>query len=499
MSAFNDLNGIPASASELTLRTILKNEWGFRGFVVSDWESLTEMLAHGFCEDDRQAALEGARAGVDMEMVSRTYSTHLPGLIAEGKIRPESVDASVRAILRVKFALGLFDDPHRSSGRQGVLVTDAHRAVARAVARQSLVLLKNDKGALPLARGISRLAVIGPLADAPREQLGCWIPDGSEADSITPLAALREALSGTEIRFAPGLPAASSRDTRGLDDAVHAARGADATLLFLGEEAFLSGEAHSRAFIDLPGAQESLLRAVADAGRPLIVVVLAGRPLVLGDVIERADAVIYAWHPGTMAGPAIADVLLGDESPSGRLPASLPRAVGQIPVYYAHKNTGRPPAPGAKGVPTGTPLDPSDFSARHLDVETAPLLAFGFGGSYTRFSYANLRLSSARVPIGSSFQATVEVTNSGPVRGGEVVQLYVRDLVGNVTRPVKELKGFQRIELEPGATRAVTFTLKSSDLAFWGRDMTFAEERGRFHLWIGPNSTEGLRADFELV
>ncbi len=331
-------------------------------------------------------------------------------------------------------------------------------------------------------------------------QLGCWAFDYRAEDTITPLHALSEALAGKcTVRFTAGLPDARSTETAGFAPAQHLAAECDAAVLFLGEDASLTGEAHCRAFLDLPGAQTALLTAVAASGKPLIAVVMAGRPLVLSDILDKVNALLYAWHPGTMGGPALAALLLGQRAPSGKLPVSFPRAVGQVPIYYNHKNTGRPPALGENYAPTGTPLDPVGYTSAYLDVDPRPLFPFGYGLSYTTFAYSELALSSTTLRPGESLTARVTLTNSGQRTAEEVVQLYVRDLVGSVTRPVKELKDFQRIRLAPGTRQTVTFTLNTDQLAFHNAAMQYVVEPGKFLLMVGGNSDEVLTAEFELV
>ena len=498
MSAFNEVNGIPASGNELTIRRILKKEWKFDGFVVSDWASIEEMIAHGYCADRREAAVAGLRAGVDMEMVSPCYRDNLAALVESGRVPLAWIDDAVRRILRIKFRLGLFDRPFIET-QSGVLLNEQHLAVARRVAAGSCVLLKND-GVLPLDCGVRRVAVIGPLADAPADQLGCWTVDGLARDTITPLAALRTALGGrADVRFAAGLPTARSTDTTGIAEAVAAARDADVAILFLGEDAGMSGEAHCRAFLDLPGAQMELLERVAAVGRPVAVVVMAGRALALGPVVEKAGAVLYAWHPGTMGGPALADLLLGVESPSGRLPVTMPRHVGQVPLYYAKKSTGRPPRDEERGAPAGTPLDPKDFTSRYMDIEHTPLFPFGYGLTYSSFEYKDLRLSAPVMTRDQPLVASVLLTNTGVREAVEVVQLYVRDVAASVTRPVKELKDFQRVSLAAGESRRVEFALRSPQLAFHGTDLKPVVEAGEFRLWIGPDAARGDSVAFSLA
>ncbi len=488
MSAFNDLNGTPASGNAFTIRQVLKSEWGFDGFVVSDWASVQELIAHGYCAGPKDAAAAGITAGVDMEMVSRCYVEHAERLLKEHRLSMDLIDDAVRRILRIKFRLGLFDRGPAPTVSERVILSPAHLAVARELATQSCVLLKNN-GALPLRRTIRRLAMIGPLADSGGDQLGCWAMDGVGHDTRTPLAALRE-LYGKRLRYAAGVESAKSSDTKGLRSAVAAARSADAVVLFLGEDGRMSGEAHARAFLDVPGAQEALLDAVKATGRPVITVLMTGRPLALAAIAEKSDALMIAWHPGTMGGPAIADLLSGKAAPSGCLPASFPRTVGQMPLYYARKNTGRPPQPGQRGAPLGTALDPKDFTATYIDVEPTPLFAFGFGLTYTTFVCAPARLSRASIRLGQSVTVSAQLRNTGRRAGTAVVQLYVRDRVGSLTRPIQELKDFRRVSLKPGRSSRVSFVLDTRDLAFHNARMERVTEPGEFEVWVALSSDQ---------
>nr|HPL29974.1 beta-glucosidase BglX [Anaerolineae bacterium] len=496
MSAFNNLNGVPATGNAFTLRKVLKGEWAFDGLVVSDWNSVIEMIAHGCAADEREAALCAVAAGVDMEMTSAAFAGHLESLLAEGRLPLELIDEAVRRILRIKLRLGLFDDPYRRN--TAVPLAPEHLEAARQAARESCVLLKND-GLLPLASTVGRVAVVGPLANDGGEQLGCWAFDGRAEDSVTPLAALSAALGEERVRYAPGLDDCRSCGERLIPAAVAAAREADVVLAFLGEDAGLSGEAHSRAFLDLPGTQQQLLDALAATGRPVAVVVMAGRPLTLEPVAEKANAVLLAWHPGTMGGPAIADLLLGVASPSGRLPATMPRTVGQVPLYYNRMNTGRPPRGDAPCVTTGTPLDPVRHYATYLDVDHRPLFPFGYGLTYSTFTYSDLELSTRELKLGEALTVAATVTNTGRARATEVAQLYVRDLVASLARPVRELKGFQRVELAPGEAARVRFALHTDDLSFHNAEMRRVTEPGRFQLWVGPDARGGLQGQFEVV
>ncbi|WP_405233121.1 glycoside hydrolase family 3 N-terminal domain-containing protein [Lentisalinibacter salinarum] len=505
MTSFSEVDGVPATASEFLLDTVLRGEWGFEGFVVSDWDSIRQLSIHGLTADDRGSAFEAARAGVDMEMHGDAYLCHLAQLVEDGEIDPAGIDAAVMRILTLKFRLGLFENPYTDPGAFPPPADEEALATAKRAALQSAVLLKNEHQALPLSTATTRtLAVIGPLADAPHDQMGTWIFDGDEGLSITPLEAVREhAGEGIDVRYLRAMDTSRSRDTAAFDEAAALAADADAVLLFLGEEAILSGEAHSRADIGLPGAQAELVARVHEAGTPVIAAILAGRPLTLSDVVDRVDAILYAWHPGTMAGPALADLVFGVESPCGKLPATLPRMVGQVPIYYNQKNTGKPPSP--ETVVHIDDIDPSapqlslGMTAFHLDAGYTPLFPFGHGLSYSTFDYEDIRTDVDEFAPGGSVTVSADVTNTGDRSAVEVAQLYVRDLVGNVTRPVRELKGFRRLRLEPGERTTVSFVLRAEDLAFYGRDMRLRTEPGEFHAWIGGSSATELQTAFRLV
>lgn len=499
MSAFNDLNGVPTSGNEFTLKKILRDEWGFDGFVVSDWTSISEMIPHGYAANGYEAAYKSAKAGVNMEMVSTNYIENLEKIIEDGNISEEWLDEMIRGILRIKFKLGLFENPYREPAADSKILSDEFKTTAKQMAVESLVLLQNKNGMLPLKEGIKKLAVIGPLADDAKSQLGTWVPDGKPEDAVTPLTALKKMLSGeVEIFYAKGMETPRSADSDGFSEAVEAAEQADAVVMFCGEDDLLSGEAHSRAFIDLPGAQSELIKAVSAAGKPIALVIMSGRPLTFNEITGDVNSILFAWHPGTMGGPAIADVLFGKQSPSGKLPVSFPRTVGQVPIYYSHKNTGRPPSEDQLGIEQGTPENPLGFVSYYLDVDFTPAYPFGYGLSYTTFEYSEIELSKSELKIGDSLKASVKVTNTGEVKGEEVVQLYIRDLFGSVTRPVKELKGFQKISLEPGESKLVDFILSTDDLKFWDIDVNFTVEPGDFNLWIGGDSQSGLMAEFKV-
>ena len=505
MTSFSDLNGIPATGNEFLLRQILRDEWGFDGFVVSDWDSVRQLQVHGLTENDKESAFQAVTAGVDMEMAGDAYIHYLAELVEDGRVSMSTIDTAVANVLRVKFRRGLFENPYTDPAKLPEIANEHALATARKAALQSVVMLKNDHNTLPLsAERMKSVALIGPLADAPYQQLGTWIFDGDRELSITPMHAIHSLVGhDVDVRYVRAMETSRSRVSEGFDEAVDIARDSDAAILFLGEESILSGEAHSRADISLPGDQAELVRRIRESGKPVIAVILAGRPLTLTNIVDEVDAILFAWHPGTMGGPAIADLLFGVESPSGKLPATFPRMVGQIPIYYSQKNTGKPPS--AENM---THIDEIDshaaqtslgMAAFHLDAGFTPLFPFGFGLSYANFEYHHLKTSDSQIRMGDTLTVSVELVNAGEVAGEEVVQLYVRDLVGSVTRPVKELKGFKRVRLDPGQSETVEFQLHTDDLAFYGRDMKLNTEAGRFHVWIGGSSNAELQGEFEIV
>ncbi len=505
MTSFSDLDGIPASAHSGLLRDVLRDQWAFEGIVVSDWESIPQLSIHGLTADDREAAIAAANAGVELEMASDTYARHLAAAVQSGHVSLATIDTAVARILRLKFELGLFEAPYAQAADDPEAAQQTALQVARKAALQSMVLLVNRNDLLPLDAGrIKKLALIGPLADDAYEQLGTWIFDGDPTLSVSALDGIRELLGGqVEIAHLPVLETSRSRDLADIDAAVAAVHAADATVLFLGEEAILSGEAHSRADIDLPGAQVQLVRRLHAVGKPLIAVILAGRPLTLSNIVDEVDAILYAWHPGSMGGPAIADLLFGIASPSGKLPVTFPRAVGQIPLYYNARNTGKPPLPETvvqiDDIPVRAPQTSFGMSAFHLDVDHTPLFCFGHGLSYTRFEYSNLQVSPAQIRPGESVQISVDLRNCGRRGAEEILQLYVRDPVASITRPVRELKGFERVRVEPGQTVRVEFRLSTDDLKFYNRQRGWVLEPGRFQVWVGGDSNSNLAGEFQLI
>ncbi|HEY2012898.1 MAG TPA: glycoside hydrolase family 3 N-terminal domain-containing protein, partial [Bryobacteraceae bacterium] len=496
MTSFNTLNGVPATGNRFLLHDVLRDEWKYDGMVVSDYTAVTEMILHGFARDPRDAARKAATAGVDMEMVSTTYFDHLKSLVESGDVSMRTIDGAVRNILRLKFRLGLFDRTFPAP--KEIAPTPESLNVAEKIATESAVLLKNERAILPLGDSVRTVAIIGPLADSPLDQMGTWSMDGRTADVQTPLAALRKQLGDGRVVYAPGLRNSRDRGHEGFAAAVDAARRADVVLLFLGEEQILSGEARSRAFLELPGAQEALVDAIHATGKPLVEVIMAGRPLTFHDVASKAGAVLYAWHPGTMGGPALAKLLFGGAAPSGRLPITFPRTVGQVPLYYAHLNTGRPASESELGIPMGNPEQPAGYTSKYIDVDFTPEYPFGFGLTYTTFDYSNMRLSSAAMQGTQTISVSAQISNRGTRDGVETVQMYVRNMVASVVQPVRKLRGFQRVALKAGEKRTVTFTVSRSDLAFYDEHLRLTNEPGRVQVWIAPDATHGLSGEFEL-
>ena len=490
MSAFNAIDGVPASANVHTLDHILRREWGFRGFVVSDWTAVKELIEHGIANDGAAAARKAIAAGVDMDMEGELYLHDLPGEVRAGRLAMSVVDEAVRRVLRVKFALGLFEQPYTDEREPSAALDPADVELARRAAEESFVLLKNE-GVLPLANDVRTIALIGPLADAPRDMLGTWKGRGDEQNVVTLRAALADdcARRGVELLYEKGSELTGGTSDR-IAAAADAARRADVVLLAVGEDGRdMTGEAASRTNIDLPGLQPELVRAVAAAGKPIVLIVFSGRPLALTPYVDRAAAVVQAWHPGIQAGPALVRVLSGEVNFAGRLTVSMPRSVGQLPLYYNHMNTGRPKT------------DPEEkFVSKYIDEENEPLYPFGYGLSYTRFEYGrpdlstNL-LSARKINDGSaSVTVTAEVRNVGPRDGVEVVQLYIRQRGTSVGRPVRELKGFQRVALRAGESRSVEFTLGREELAFWNLEMQQRVEPALVTVWVTSDaqSSDGV-------
>lgn len=501
MTSFNDNDGVPSTANSFVLKDVLRKEWKYDGMVVTDWASALEMVNHGFCTDGKDAAEKSVNAGIDMEMVSETFIQNLKQSIAENKVSMETIDNAVRNILRLKFRLGLFDNPYVVTP-QTVKYAEKHLQTAKTAAEQSVILLKNENQTLPFTDKIKTLAVIGPMADAPYEQMGTWVFDGEKEHTQTPLTAIKE-MYGNKVKviFEKGLDYSRDKNTAGIARAVSAARQADAVVVFVGEESILSGEAHSLANLNLQGAQSQLIKELAATGKPVVTVVMAGRQLVIADEVKVSDAMLYSFHPGTMGGPAIADILFGEVNPSGKTPVTFPRMSGQVPIYYAQHKTGRPANPTEMLIDE-IPVEAGQTSVGcrsfYLDAGNSPLFPFGYGLSYTTFEYSNLSLASDKLTAQDTLSISFTLKNTGKYDGTEVVQLYVQDKVGSVTRPVKELKRFQRVTLKAGESTQVSLSLPVSELAFWGYDMNYTVEPGDFTLWVGTNSAEGLTKDFSV-
>ena len=518
MCAFNDINGVPASGNKHLNVDILRREWQFDGLLVSDWGSIGNMVAHGISTDLCQTAAQSLDAQVDMDMQSNAYLWYLDDLVAQGKVSEKQLDACVRNILRMKFRLGLFDNPYCYIEDTPTYFAPEALAAAQRAAEESAVLLKNN-GTLPLNTQHSTLntkptvLLCGPLAHAQHDQNGTWCFDKVDSMTITPLMAFRELAKQGEIRLIEQTGKHWSREVSAANIAslTRLARHADVVLYFGGEESILSGEARCRAHLNLPGDQSAQLRALKATGKPVVLTVMAGRPLCIGEDIDLVDAVLYAFHGGTMQGPALANLIMGKVAPSGRLPITFPNAEGQIPLYYNKKNTGRPTDHPVliDDIPVGAGQFSIGESSYWLEYGDQPLYPFGYGLTYTTFEYGPVVLSDSLI-ASSPYRliASCEITNTGNRTATAVPQLYVRDLVGSLTRPVRELKGFQRVTIPAGESRTVTFELTEEDLAYWhlaegvtlGADGAYVHtaESGDFHVWIAPNAAEGQPAKFTL-
>lgn len=500
MTSFNDINGVPASGNDFLLKDVLKDEIGFDGFVVSDWNSITEMIPHGYAADEKHAAELAANAGLDMEMTSESYDKHLEELIAEGKFSEADLDDFVRNILRIKIRLGLFENPYTDDSNPPTYYKDEHMVAAKTAAIKSSVLLKNDNSLLPL-RANTKVALIGPLADKGHEQLGTWTFDGEKAQTQTVLDAFKA--SEADFKFVEGLTHSRDESSSQFREAVRAARRADVAIIIAGEEAILSGEAHSRAKINLPGAQEALIEAIEATGTPVVLVIMAGRPITFFDYQDQLDAVLMSWHPGTMGGPAIYDMLYGIAEPEGRLPVTWPKTAGQLPLYYNHKNTGRP-ANAESFVPMDEiPIEAWQSSlgntSHYLDYGFTPHYPFGYGLGYTTYKYSNLVIAEKKLNKDGTVKVSVDLTNTGSKAGHEIAQLYIQDVTASTTRPIRELKAFQKVKLKSGETKTLNFELPVSDLSFVGADLETHLEAGTFNLWVGGNAMSGPQGSFELL
>lgn len=511
MASFNDIDGIPATANKWLLTDVLRNQWGFDGFVVSDYTGISEMIDHGYGEDLQDVSAKALAAGLDMDMVAEGFLGTLQKSLNEGRITEAQINEACKRILKAKFQLGLFDDPYRYcdvNRAKTEVFTTANRAEARSIATQSFVLLKNENKLLPLKK-TGTIALVGPLADAKENMTGTWSVAAKSSESITLRSGLEKAVgSNAKIVYAKGANLEEdekletnatpfgktlNRDKRSAnelrDEALRIAKGADIIVVAAGESAEMSGEASSRSNIEIPQTQKELIGALLKTGKPVVLVLFTGRPLALTWENENVPAILNVWFAGSEAGDAIADVLFGEVNPSGKLTTSFPQNVGQVPLYYAQKNTGRP-------LPEGKWFQ--KFRSNYLDVSNEALYPFGYGLSYTSFSYGNMALDKKEMTTTDSIKVSVTVSNTGTREGQEVVQLYIRDLVGSVTRPVKELKGFQKINLKAGEGKEVVFYITNDDLSFYNADLKLGSEPGKFHVFVGGNSVEVLKSEFEL-
>lgn len=498
MTSFNEIDGIPSTGNKWLLKDVLRDEWGWDGMVVTDWNSAGEMIAHGFSRDLKHSAEQAVNAGVDMDMMSYGFIQYMEDLVKEGKVSEAEIDRAVRNILKLKFELGLFENPYVDETLSAkVDYAPEHLAAAKESAVKSAILLQNKGNVLPLDKARTIL-VTGPLADAPYEQMGTWAFDGQKEHTVTPLAALREEYN---VIWEPGLGYSRDKDKSSFAKVRAAASRADAAVVIVGEEAILSGEAHSLSNLNLQGAQSELIAEVAKAGKPVVVVVMAGRPLTIERDLANCDAMLYSFHPGTMGGSAIADLIKGKAVPSGKTPMTFLRDAGQAPFYYNHNNSGRP-CNGTETLLEDIPIAAGQTSlgctSYYLDTGYGPLFPFGYGLSYTTFEYGVPVLEKTQLGMDEVLKANVTVRNTGKYAAEDVVQLYVRDLVGSVVRPVKELKGFERVALAPGETKTVSFELPVSELAFWNIDMEYVVEPGEFNLWIAGDSASGTPVKFDV-
>lgn len=488
MSSFNDFMGVPASGNKWLMHTLLREELGFNGFVVSDYNAVHEQVKHGTAADGKDAACQAMNAHLNMDMVYGDYIAYGEELVKEGKVSEKTINQLCCEVLAVKYRLGLFDDPYKY-GRQNqeeVMYRPENMQYAREVAANSMVLLKNN-GVLPL-KNVKKIAVVGPLADAPRDQLGAWIAFGEADHSVTTLAAIKERYGAENVLYAKG------SDFRkpikgGIEEAVRIAKQADVVLLSIGLSYKESGEATSLTEIDVPEAQQALLDALKKTGKKVVVLLGTGRAMDIRNEIEKADAVLVTWHGGTMEGPAVADLVSGDKNPSGHLTMSFPYCVGQCPVSYNVKVTGRP---------RKSPKEDKKYLSRYMDIPNEPLFPFGYGLSYTEFEYSDLQVLTPEVELGGVVKVRVKVTNKGEYDGDDVAQLYVRDLVAETTRPIRELKGFERFSLKAGESKVLTFEVPTSDLAYCHRDLSFKADAGAFKVWVGEDSNATLEGEFTI-
>ncbi len=491
MNSFNDLNGVPATGNKYLQRDLLKDQWKFKGFVVSDWGSVGEMINHGYSKNNYEAAMHATNAGSDMDMESRSYIQHLKQLVKDKKVNVAVIDDAVKRILKKKFEMGLFADPFKFSNaarEQQQFNNAAHLQASQTMAEKSIVLLKNNNQLLPLSKQTKNIALIGPFVKAVRDNLGFWSyswPDDT-ARVVTLYQGIQNKVSSsTKLLYAKGCDI-DDQNKNGFEEAIAAANNADVIIMSMGEASNWSGEAKSRSNIHLPGVQEELIKAMQATGKPVVVLLNAGRPLIFNWTADNVPAILYTWWLGTKAGNAIANVLFGDYNPAAKLPMSFPRTEGQIPVYYNHYNTGRPAANDSD----------VNYVSAYIDLPNSPKFCFGYGLSYTSFNYSAVTLNKTQLKAAEKLEATITITNTGNYDGEEVVQLYIRDMVASVVRPVKELKGFQKIFLKKGESRVVKFLISVDDLKFYNNELKYAAEPGNFKIFIGTNSAEVKEAGF---
>ncbi len=502
MTSFNDNDGLPSTGNRWLLTELLREQWGFEGVVVSDWGSVAGLIPHGVAHDKRDAAHQCIEAGCDVDMSSRSYLLNLKELVESGEVDMAVLDEAVRRVLKLKMELGLFEQPYARTAEQSDIYSEQVLATACRLAEESVVMLKNE-GVLPLGEDVKRVLVVGPMADAPYDQMGTWALDGDKTHTVTPIMALREEWGDrVEIEYIPCLTHPRDNSTAEFKKMKKAARKADVILAFVGEEQMMSGEAHSLSSLDLQGAQGQMLEVLAEVDTPLVTIFMAGRPMTIARQVEISDGILYAWHPGTMGGKALANIIFGKANPSGKLPATFPRNVGQIPIYYNHKHTSHI-AKGTEGnldnIPREAPQSVMGHTSSYLDVAPTPLFPFGYGLSYTTFELSDIKIESTAVRPEESIKVSVVLTNTGEREGTEVVQLYTGRKTASVTQPMKELKDFQRVTLKAGESRRVTFEVPVSRLAFHNRDMVLAVEEGKYTLTIGTDSQTGLKTYFKII
>ncbi len=504
MTSFNDNDGLPSTGNKWLLTELLREQWGFEGVVVSDWGSVAGLIPHGVAHDKRDAAHQCIEAGCDVDMSSRSYLLHLKELIESGEVDMAVLDEAVRRVLKLKMELGLFEQPYARTPEQSDIYSEPILDTACRLAEESIVMLKNEGGVLPIVpEKVKRVLVVGPMADAPYDQMGTWALDGDKTHTVTPIAAMQQEWGEkVQIEYIPCLTHPRDKSTAEFKKMKKAARKADVIVAFVGEEQMMSGEAHSLSSLDLQGAQAQMLEALAEVDTPLVTVFLAGRPLTIARQVEISDAILYAWHPGTMGGQALSNIIFGKANPSGKLPVTFPRNVGQIPLYYNHKHTSHR-AKGTEGnldnIPREAYQSVMGHTSSYLDVAPSPLFHFGYGLSYTTFELSDIKIENTAVRAEDTIRVSIVVTNTGEVDGTEVVQLYTGRKTASVTQPMKELKGFQRVTLKAGESRRVEFELPVGRLAFHNRDMVLAVEEGKYTLWLGTDCQNGLKTYFKII